>query len=128
MQMFIKCGDSDCREEFKAGSEEPIWECPACGRTITNRNYPFLTAKLMQARIDGDQNDWKKSFNDLLDKARLEVVMRTEGKESAADLSFLEDAEKKLTETHTGEEWRALHDKLLEKGREVTLVLDKEGA
>ena len=126
MLMIIKCGDSECREEFKMGSEEPAWECPACGRTILNRNYPFLTAKLMQARIDGDENDWKATFQDLLEKARMEVVKRTEGGDMVVDLSFLEEADDELSKDHTNEEWRGKHDELMKRGREVVLDLDRE--
>ncbi len=124
MLIIIKCGDPECREEFKKGSEEPAWECPACGRTILNRNYPFLTAKLMQAGIDGDENDWKVTFQDLLEKARMEVVKRTEGREVVVDLSFLEEAEEELAKDHTNAEWRGKHDELLKRGRKVVLDLD----
>lgn len=124
MLMIIKCGDSECREEFKTGSEEPSWECPACGRVILNKNYPFLTAKLMQARIDGGENDWKATFQDLLEKARMEVVKRTEGEDRVVDLSFLEEGDDELSKDHTNEEWRVKHDELLQKGREVVLELD----
>jgi len=124
MQMIVKCGDPECREEFKVGSEDPTWECPACGRAILNRNYPFLTAKLMQARIDGDENDWKTTFKDLLEKARMEVVKRTEGGDSVVDLSFIEEADNELSKDHGNQEWRIKHDELLQKGREVVLELD----
>jgi len=125
MQMIVKCGDDECREEFKVASEEPAWECPACGRVIQNKNYPFLTAKLMQARIDGDQNDWKKTFEELLEKTRTEVVKRTEGKDAAVDLEFMDEAEGELPKERANEEWKNLHDKLLKNGREAILELDK---
>jgi len=66
MQIIIKCGSDECRKEFRADIKVPEWICPHCERVIPNKNYPFLTAKLMEARSNPDNVDWKKMHEDLL--------------------------------------------------------------
>jgi hypothetical protein len=127
IQMRVVCGDPDCREEFPVSSKDAVWECTSCGRQIVNRKYPFLTAKLMQANIDGDTADWKAIYSDLLEQARLEIVERSEGKDPVIDLSFLEEGDKLIesNEVRENREWRDLHDDLLLRAREVVLQLDE---
>jgi hypothetical protein len=69
MQIIVKCGNDDCRSEFKANVKDPEWICPQCDRVIPNKNYPFLTAKLMQARSKPEDANWERLHDDLLEKA-----------------------------------------------------------
>jgi hypothetical protein len=69
MKFIVVCGNDDCRAEYSAQTEEKEWACPKCSRRKTNPYWPFLDAKLMQARIDKD-TDWKKMYDDLIVKAR----------------------------------------------------------
>lgn len=125
MRMKVKCGNEDCRTEFFVDSAEPVWTCTECGREITNRNYPFLTAKLMQARIDGPRADWNKAFSDLIELSKKEIAARTEGGKKVADLSFLDEAVKNLKgKKRTNDEWKKLHDALLERSRQAVLALE----
>lgn len=125
MRMKVKCGNEDCRTEFFVESSEPLWTCTECGREITNRNYPFLTARLMQARIDGPRADWKGAFQYLIGLARKEIGARTVGGDKGVDLSFLDLAEKELrSKKRSNDEWRRLHDELLERSRSVVLMLE----
>ena len=125
MRMKVKCGNEDCRTEFFVDSAEPVWTCTECGREITNRNYPFLTAKLMQARIDGPKADWKAAYQNLLEMARKEINTRTEGGKRSIDLSFLDAAGKELkVKKRSNDEWRRLHDELLERSRRAVLELE----
>lgn len=124
MKMRVVCGDPECRKEFPVSSEDPFWECPSCGRKIENRKYPFLTAKLMQASIDGENADWKALFVDLMEQTRMEIVKRTEGKEVAPDLSFLDKAEDMLGEEN-GTSWKEKYDWLFSEARKTVLELDK---
>ncbi|MCU0799934.1 MAG: hypothetical protein MUC62_09740 [Candidatus Thermoplasmatota archaeon] len=125
MRMKVKCGNDDCRTEFFVESAEPVWTCTECGREITNRNYPFLTAKLMQARIDGPRADWMKAYTELLELAKKEVGERAKGGNKGEDLKFLEVAAKKLKgKKRTNEEWKKMHDELLERSRQAVLALE----
>jgi hypothetical protein len=69
MRFIVICGNPDCREEHFAQTEDKEWVCPKCGRVKANDYWPFLDAKLMQAKIDTD-TDWKKMHDELLAKAR----------------------------------------------------------
>ncbi len=64
------CGNLECREEYYAQTEDRQWTCTKCGRVKNNEYWPFLDARLMQARIDKD-TDWRKMHDDLLARARL---------------------------------------------------------
>lgn len=123
MRMKVICGDTDCREEFYVDSKDGVWECPNCSREIINRNYPFLTAKLMQAKIDGDEADWKNRFGEIIEEARIAIEERKG--ERDVDLSFIDDAEKSLSMELSMNEWKEKHDDLLIKAREIVLELEK---
>jgi len=69
MQIIVKCGSETCRKEFKAKTNEPEWICPNCERVIENKNYPFLTARLMEAKANPDKANWKLLHDELLEKA-----------------------------------------------------------
>ena len=69
MEIIVKCGSETCREEFKARTGEPQWVCPKCDRVIENRNYPFLTARLMEAKANPGTANWKLLHDELLEKA-----------------------------------------------------------
>ena len=122
MRMLVRCGDQDCKNEFYVDSQDPVWECINCGREIINQNYPFLTAKLMQAKIDGDRADWRGMFIELVKTARIEINAR--GGEGDA-LGFLQEAEKDAAKLQlSNEKWREKYDILLGQAREVILTLD----
>ncbi len=125
MRMKVKCGNEDCRTEFFVDSAEPVWTCTECGREISNRNYPFLTAKLMQARIDGPRADWMKAFAELIELAKKEIGERAKVGKKVVDTSFLEEAAKRLKgKKRTNDEWRKMHDELLERSRQAVLTLE----
>ncbi|MGA1820580.1 MAG: hypothetical protein ACMUHU_06190 [Thermoplasmatota archaeon] len=122
MRMMVRCGDEECKTEFYVDSMDAVWECTNCGRQITNRNYPFLTARLMQAKIDGSSADWKLMFAELVKAARIEVGARGGRSE---DFPFLEEAEAELSENSlTNSQWREKHDRLLERARDTILALE----
>ncbi|MFW3145978.1 MAG: hypothetical protein ACMUIE_04115 [Thermoplasmatota archaeon] len=127
MRMQVKCGNMDCRNEFYVDTMDPVWICDNCSREIINANYPFLTAKLMQAKIEGEQADWKEMFGLLLDMAKMEISQRNV-KGLDVNLRFLDSAEEMLIKgsrlTNAG--WREEHDRLLAMAREVVLMLDRE--
>jgi hypothetical protein len=120
--MLVRCGDQDCKNEFNVDSKDPVWECTNCGREIVNQNYPFLSAKLMQAKIDGNQTDWRGMFIELIKTARIEINARGG---NGDDLGFLETAEKDSVKLDLpNEKWREKHDILLGQARDVILTLD----
>lgn len=121
MRMQVKCGNLDCREEFYVDSMEPVWECPSCSRVIENRNYPFLTAVLMQAKIDSDQTNWKAMYKKLIASARNHITSRKGGDDS---LAFLQEAEKLLENEMDNKRWKEEHDRLIRSARKVILELD----
>ncbi len=122
MRMKVICGDPDCREEFFVDSKDSVWVCTNCTREIENKNYPFLTAKLMQARIEGDSADWKKRLEEMIGEARKEISERSRGKE--LDQSFIDLIESRSKEELSNKEYRELHDDLLKRARELVLKLD----
>src|SRR5512137_1787412 len=73
MRIIIICGNEDCRQEYKVETTDRFWECPHCGRKRESDHYPFLTAKFMQARIDGDNGDWETILNEAVQKADTKV-------------------------------------------------------
>lgn len=122
MRMKVICGDPDCREEFFVDSKDRIWVCPNCSREIENKHYPFLTARFMQARIDKESADWKKRLSELIEEARKEISERSDG--DGMDLSFLDEMESKLNLDLKNDEYRRLHDRLMEKARKIVIELD----
>ena len=123
MRMKVICGDTDCREEFFVDSKDAVWECPNCERELINRNYPFLSAKLMQAKIDGDEADWKNRFGEIIEEAKNAIEERRGDRE--VDVSFLNEAENSLSLDLSNNEWKEKHDDLLKKAREIVLDLDE---
>jgi len=77
MRFIVVCGNPECREEYYAQTEDKEWTCTKCGRVKSNDFWPFLDAKLMQAKIDKD-TDWKKMHDELLIKARMMVEDKEE--------------------------------------------------
>jgi hypothetical protein len=120
MRMMVRCGDQDCKNEFYVESKDPVWECPNCAREIINKNYPFLTARLMQAKIDGDMTDWKVMFLELLKTARIEINARGGDPSSVTGSAEKEVKGKDLSNS----QWREEHDKLLHKARELIMELE----
>ncbi|MEA3557641.1 MAG: hypothetical protein U9R75_00130 [Candidatus Thermoplasmatota archaeon] len=121
MRMQVKCGNEDCREEFYVESAEAAWECPICSREIENRYYPFLSAMLMQAKIDVGQTVWKAMFKKLIASARKQIDARNGNDE---DLSFLYEAEHLLENDLDNNRWKEEHDALLERSRELILKIE----
>jgi DNA-directed RNA polymerase subunit RPC12/RpoP len=74
MEFFIKCGGNECHREFKGNTDERSWLCPYCDHEIVNKLYPFLCARLMEAKSSPDDTDWKDLFDFLLEKARLAMI------------------------------------------------------
>ena len=147
MRIIIICGDPDCGEEYPADTNDRSWECPHCGRVKENGYYPFLTAKLMNARIHSDEADWKAHHDELLlnargkaadlrdraqflakDLAKLRVRLPDEDRERMAEPVSLDDIEPFLDgwDPGTGDDdgWRDLHDRLLEGARVEILALE----
>lgn len=77
MRFIVVCGNPDCREEYYTQTEDKQWTCPKCGRVKSNDYWPFLDARLMQAKIDKD-TDWKKMHDALIAKARQMVEDKDE--------------------------------------------------
>jgi len=149
MRIIIICGDPDCGEEYPAETGDRTWECPHCGRVRENGYYPFLTAKLMNARIHSDEADWKAHHDELLmsargkaadlrdrasflakDLAKLRVRLPEGEREGLVAPETVEDVEPFLegwdpgAEGGGGPEWRDLHDRLLEGARGEILALE----
>jgi hypothetical protein len=141
MRMIIICGDPDCGEEDPADTGDRTWECPHCGRVRDNQYYPFLTAKLMNARIHSDEADWKGHHDELLvtargkaadlrDLAKLRVRLPEEDRERLGEPVSLDDIEPFLdgwdprSDGDDDPEWRDLHDRLLEGARKEILALE----
>jgi hypothetical protein len=146
MRIIIICGNPDCGEEYPANTEDRLWMCPHCERERPNIYYPFLTAKLMNARIHSDEADWKEHHDDLLMRAqrkvedlrdhidllrkdiqKLRVRLPEEEQAKVEDLSSVVDGDGFIAEWGPDEgieEWRDLHDKLLEGAREEILALE----
>jgi hypothetical protein len=124
MRMMVRCGNEDCENVFYVDSMDPRWDCTKCGREIINRNYPFLTAKLMQAKIDGEKADWKSLFIELLERSENEI--RTRGGMDRIDTDFMKKARDLLNGSKdlTNVQWRERHDKLLEEARKAVLSLE----
>jgi len=150
MRIIIVCGNPECDEEYNADSNDSLFKCPHCGREKENPYYPFLTARLMQAKSMPADADWKALHDELLGKARR---MAFDLRERA---SFLEADIKKLrrrlpegtvikpadlSETAVGggfidgwspadpkdglDGWRHLHDQLLSGARAEVLSLER---
>jgi hypothetical protein len=121
MRMKVICGDEDCREEFYVESKEHIWICPNCSREIENRNYPFLTARLMQAKIEKDEADWKKRLEELIE----EVVVEVTGRSPETEIPFLNEYRNKLHIEMSNQNFKELHDELLKRARNLVLEIEK---
>lgn len=149
MRMIIICGDPDCGEEYPADTGDRTWECPHCGRVRDNQYYPFLTAKLMNARIHSDEADWKGHHDELLmtargkaadlrerarylakDLAKLRVRLPEEDRGRYEEPASLEDVDPFLdgwdpsSDGSDDPEWRDLHDRLLDGARKEILALE----
>ena len=60
--MLIVCGNEECRKEFVGNTVDPYWKCPACDREIENKHFPFLTAKLMEAKASPGKAAWESLY------------------------------------------------------------------
>ena len=149
MRIIIICGDPECGEEYPTDTKDRMWECPHCGRQRDNQFYPFLTAKLMNARIHSDEADWKEQHDEILmiaqgkvtdlrdritylrkDLQKLRVQLPEEDQADLPDLASPDDVEDFLTgwapeaPSDEGAEWLALHDRLFEGSRGEILALE----
>ena len=153
LRIQVICGDPECGEEYPTDTRDRFWECPHCGRTIENKYYPFLTAKLMNARIHSDETDWKAQHDELLvqahgkaadlrehldllrkDLRKLRVRLPEEERAKLPDLDaigggdgFLEgwSPEAPADDMAT---WRDLHDRLLEGARGDIISMEEASA
>ena len=149
MRIIIICGDPECGEEYPTDTKDRTWECPHCGRVRENKYYPFLTAKLMNARIHADEADWKAHHDELLmtaqgkvtdlrdrigflrkDLGKLLVQLPEEDRAGLPDLASSDDLPDFLggwsPEASTDEPatWRQEHDRLMEGARGEILALE----
>ena len=126
MRMMVRCGNEECENVFYVDSKDPLWECPECGREIVNSNYPFLTAKLMQAKIDGDSADWKTMFVELVEQAETEISSREgRGREGIGkDLFSTADDLISSSSEIANADWKKEYDRFLVKTRELILSLE----
>lgn len=90
MKIIVKCGSDECRTEFRADISDPEWICPNCDRVIENKNYPFLSAQLMEALTKPDEANWRALHDDLLERAIKKV------KEQEEEMAKLEERIKEL--------------------------------
>jgi len=150
MRIIIICGNEECKQEYNADSEDRHWTCPHCGREKENPYYPFLTVRLMHAKSEPDEADWKGLHDALLEKARrrlLELKDRSEflelevarlrkrlpeGKSvPPTQAAAADDAQGFLAAwapsapEGDGKAWRALHDELLQGARAEVLGLEE---
>lgn len=123
MQIFIKCGGDECGREFKGDTGQPDWTCPYCGREVRNAQYPFLCARLMEAKSHPpEETNWKELLDHLLRKARLKYLennmrLRENGLE-ASKLDKLIEYENRLDEE--GLDWyKITQDFLKECAEEI---------
>ena len=149
MRIIIICGDPECGEEYPTDTKDRIWECPHCGRQRENQFYPFLNAKLMNARIHSDEADWKEHHDELLmtakgkvadlrdritylrkDLKKLRVQLPEEDQAKLHDLASPDDIDDFLTgwvpEASSDEPavWLDLHDRLFEGARSEIMALE----
>ena len=150
MRIIIVCGNPECEEEYNADSNDSLFKCPHCGREKENPYYPFLTARLMQAKSMPAEADWKALHDELLERARrmasdlreratlLEEDVRKlrrrlpEGTEvKPADLAgtpvaggFIDGWSPADPKEGSGG-WRPLHDELLSGARAEVLSLER---
>jgi hypothetical protein len=135
MQIIIVCGNDDCRQEYKVDTNDRYWECPHCGRKRESDHYPFLTAKLMQARIDGDAGDWETIHNESVETAAVKVQendltiarleheagVAIEGETLASEHQAALKALKKEDDAADGEKWRARAEGFIKKARAIMI-------
>jgi len=75
MLLIIKCGADGCGKEYKAETNDRLWLCPYCDHEILNKDYPFLCAKLMEAKsAPPEETDWYDLFDVILRKARVKLI------------------------------------------------------
>ncbi len=68
VELVIIC--AGCANEYMVDTDSPQWECPSCERILENKNYPFLSARLMEAkRLDVKDSDWNALYHDIRNKA-----------------------------------------------------------
>jgi len=140
MQIIIVCGNDDCRQEYKVDTNDRYWECPHCGRKRESDHYPFLTARLMQARIDGENGDWETIHNESLEKADVKVqendrrIERLEydagvaipgevlASEYKADLKNLKEEDGAASE----EKWRKRAESFIKRARAIIVAQEDQ--
>jgi hypothetical protein len=135
MQIIIVCGNDDCRQEYKVDTNDRFWECPHCGRKRESDHYPFLTAKLMQARIDGDAGDWETIHNESVEKANVKVQendqriaqlehatgVAIEGEVLASEHEAALKALKKDDKAAEGRTWRVRAENFIKMARAIII-------
>lgn len=149
MRIYHACGNAECGEEYPTDTLDRLWVCPHCDRELPNPFYPFLTARLMNARIHADETDWQEMHAELLadanrragglrerigdlrkDLQTLKVRLPEDVHDEVRDLeglanvdSFLEGWEPSAPEDDM-KAWRDLYDQLLEGARHEIIALE----
>jgi hypothetical protein len=134
MRIIVICGNDECGQEYHAETNDFKWECPHCGRERENKFYPFLTARFMQARIDGDKADWKSLYS-ILKKKAVELIDDLDEKigdlvkdhsnveipDRGPSKEELENGANKIDE----KKWRERYEALLETARKAIITREK---
>jgi len=136
MRLRIICGDDDCRQEYTTDTMDRTWECPHCGRVRENDFYPFLSARMMQARINGQDQDWETVHDDMVEKADVRVqeknvrLRRLEGDLGIDDEEAYPDAIAEMRVLAKEDEgkadlkWRERTEWFMERARKIILALE----
>jgi hypothetical protein len=136
MRLRIICGNDDCRQEYTTDTMDRTWECPHCGRVRENDFYPFLTARMMQARINGKDEDWEVVHDDMVEKADVRVqeknvrLRRLEGDLEVPDDKVHPDAIAEMNalikedEGRTDLKWRERSEWFMGRARKIILAIE----
>ena len=136
MRLRIICGNDDCRQEYTTDTMDRTWECPHCGRVRENDFYPFLTARMMQARINGKDDDWEAVHDDMVEKADVRVqeknvrLRRLEGDLDIQDDKVYPDAIAEMgslikeDEGKTDLKWHERAEWFMERARKIIVAIE----
>jgi endogenous inhibitor of DNA gyrase (YacG/DUF329 family) len=134
MRLRIICGNDECRQEYSTDTMDRYWECPHCGRVRENDFYPFLSARMMQARINGKDEDWEAVHEDIVNKADLRVqeknvrLRRLEGDLDVPDDEAHPDSIGEMANvikdigSREGLDWRARSELLMKEARKIIVA------
>jgi hypothetical protein len=72
MELIVIC--ADCRSEYTANGDLPMWECTSCGRKTENTRYPLLTRRVAHAKATRSETNWEEMFDEILAAAHEKVL------------------------------------------------------